>query len=399
MSFINNVFLNNFKKNKKLQLLIYLVIGLYIFICSLEGIKGGFKFIFANWATNILGMVEAESAPILGLAVGMLSTAVVQSSSAVIATTMVSMAGMVAGGLPLETAIVFGVPLILGANIGTTITNSIVALGVRKGMTAEEFVETIPGVLVSDVYEVLTVTLFFLIEIFTGALSKLVIYIGTYLEGFLELEAFFASFNSSIIDIIAADPLVKPVNKIIVNYFGLNVGGLTVFILWFLILIWSLALMEKGLEKLIQSDWKDKVIAAFDRPLKGFLTGFGITWIVGSSSVGASLVIPFLATKMVNLRKAYPYLVGCNLATTMDLGQIYGYLAGGLVGVMLGTAHVLLNLFAVLLWFISPLRFLPVMLAEKISLLMANSKNAAVSLVVFTILLFFILPLIIIYIL
>jgi len=398
LSFNYNLF-NSFKKNKKLQLLFFLIVGLYFFICSLEGIKGGFKYIFINWSNDILGLVEAESAPLTGLAVGMLSTAIVQSSSAVIATTMVSMAGMVAGGLPLDSAIIFGVPLILGANIGTTITNSIVALGVRKGMTAEEFIETIPGVLVSDVYEALTVTLFFLIELFTGALSKSVIFIGNYLIGLLSLEDVFASFNNSLIDIIAADPFVKPVNRIIVSYLGLNFGGLFVFVLWFLILIASLGFMEKGLEKLIQSDWKDKVVAAFNKPIHGFATGFGITWLVGSSSVGASLVIPFLATRMVNLKKAYPYLVGCNLATTMDLGQIYGYLAGGVVGVMLGATHVLLNILAVILWFVSPLRFFPVMLAEKISYLMAKSKNAALSLIIFTLLLFIVLPILVIYIL
>jgi sodium-dependent phosphate cotransporter len=309
------------------------------------------------------------------------------------------MAGMVAGGLPLNSAIVFGVPMILGANIGTTITNSLVALGVKRGMTNEEFVETIPGVLVSDVYEVLTVTLFFTLELFTGAISKSVIFIGNYLVGFLSLETFFASFNNSIIDIIAADPFVKPINTLIVSYLGTSIGGILVFILWFLILIGALAFMEKGLEKLIQSDWKDKVVSAFSIPVKGFATGFGITWLVGSSSVGASLVIPFLATKMVNLKKAYPYLVGCNLATTMDLGQIYGYLAGGVVGVMLGATHVLLNILAVLLWFVSPLRFLPVMLSEKLSILMGKSKNAAVSLVVFTLILFFVFPIIVIYLL
>jgi sodium-dependent phosphate cotransporter len=386
-----------FKENTKLQLVVFLIIGIYVFVCSLEGIKGGFKFIFANWQTDILGMVEGKSAPILGLAVGMLSTAIVQSSSAVIATTMVSMAGMVAGGLPVETAVYFGVPMVLGANIGTTITNTLVAFGIKQSMTNAEFKDVIPGVIVDDIYEVLTLSLFFPIEFFTGFISKTVIIIGNYLVGLLALESVFAAFETSIIDIIAADPLVKPLDNIIVSILGGNIGGVVVFVFWFLALIGGLGLMEKGLEKLIQTNWKDKVLAAFDKPIRGFVTGFGITWMVGSSSVGTSLVIPFLATKMVSLRKAYPYLVGCNLATTMDLGQIYGYLAGGVVGVMLGATHVLLNIVAVLLWFVSPLRFIPPKIAEVVGGKMVGSKNAAFSLLAWIILVFFILPLIIIY--
>lgn len=270
-------FFNEIKHNKKIQMILFLVIGIYFFISSLEGVKGGFKLIFANWQKDILGLMEAKSAPIMGLAVGMLSTAIVQSSSAVIATTMVSMAGMVAGGLSIESAIIFGVPMVLGANIGTTITNTIVAFGVKQGMTNNEFKETIPGVIVDDVYEILTITLFFTIELTTGAISKFVIFMGNYLVGFLELESVFAAFESSIIDIIAADPFVKPLNNYIVGYLDKSLGGIFVFIFWFFVLIGALGLMEKGLEKLIQSEWRDKVVSAFEKPVKGFLTRFSIT--------------------------------------------------------------------------------------------------------------------------
>jgi sodium-dependent phosphate cotransporter len=102
-------------------------------------------------------MISSDSAAITGLALEMLCTALVQSSSAVVAATMVNMAGMVAGGLPLSDAIRFGVPMILGANIGTTVTNTIVAFSVERGMTMEEFKDTIPGVIVDDVYEALTI--------------------------------------------------------------------------------------------------------------------------------------------------------------------------------------------------------------------------------------------------
>jgi Na+/phosphate symporter len=158
-----------------------------------------------------------------------------------------------------------------------------------------------------------------------------------------------------------------------------------------------MGLITRGLENLIKTDWENKVKAAFESPVRGFFTGFSITWLVGSSSIGSSLMVPFLATKVVDLKRAYPYLCGSNMATTVDLSQIYGYLAGGLVGVMLGSAHVMLNIMALVLWLVSPLRFVPVRVAEMIGRKIQQNKNAGVALLVWVIILFFLLPLTIIY--
>ncbi|RJS86146.1 hypothetical protein CW701_02945 [Candidatus Bathyarchaeota archaeon] len=122
-----------------------------------------------------------------------------------------------------------------------------------------------------------------------------------------------------------------------------------------------------------------------------------MTWIVGSSSIGTSLVVPFLATRLVDLERAYPYLVGCNVATTLDLSQIYGYFAGGLVGMMLGSAHVILNILAFLLFFVSPLRILPIRIAEELGRRMVRSRHAGLELLFWVILVFFIIPILIIY--
>jgi len=329
----------------------------------------------------------------------MLSTALVQSSSAVVAATMVSMSGMVASGLPMETAIQFGVPMVLGANIGTTVTNTIVAFGIERGMTMKEFKHTIPGVIVDDVYEGLTIAIFFTLELTTGLISKIVLRLGDFYTEVLQMETIFASFENTVIDIIIEEPIIKPMKNFVVGYLGTLGGGVFMFIFWFLVIIFSMGLITKGLEKLIETGWEEKVKAAFESPAKGFLTGFTITFIVGSSSIGSSLVIPFLATRVVNLKTAYPYLVGCNLATAVDMSQIYGYIAGGTVGMVLGSAHVLLNLMAITLWFISPLRFVPIRVAEVLGEMITENENAIYSLFAWVIAVFFAIPIGIIYIL
>jgi solute carrier family 34 (sodium-dependent phosphate cotransporter) len=385
--------------NRNFRFLFTIVISIYMFIASLEGVKSGFQLIFAEWQSTILGMIISDSAPITGLAVGMLATALVQSSSAVVATTMVSMAGMVASGLSLEAAIQFGVPMILGANIGTTVTNTIVAFGLRRGLTNKEFNETIPIVIVDDIYEALTITIFFIGELTTKFISRSVLALSSFYIDALNLERYFSAFEASIVDIIVKDPLVSPIRNLLVSLLGQRTGGVVIFVAWFLVILYSMGMITNGLEKLIESGWDDKVQAAFDSPSKGFLTGFSITFLVGSSSVGTSLVIPFAATKIVDLKKAYPYLIGCNLATTMDPSQIYAYLAGGIVGVTLGSAHILLNVMAVFLWFISPLRFVPVVVSEWLGDKIAHNQHSAFALLAWVIGVFFVVPVIIIYLL
>lgn len=391
-----------YKKNSlvvsdEIKAVLSLALSIFFFIASLEGVKNGFKLIFAEWQVNILNMVTSDTAAITGLALGMLSTALVQSSSAVVATTMVSMSGMVAGGLPLSAAIKFGVPMILGANIGTTVTNTIVAFGIERGMTIEEFKETIPGVIVDDVYEALTITIFFALELSFGFISNMVLILGDFFTNVLQLEDFFAKFENSIIDIIIEEPIIVPMKNVLVRIIGPRAGGIILFIFWFIVIILSMNMITKGLEKVIELQWEERVKAAFDNPIRGFFTGFTVTFLVGSSSIGSSLVIPFLATKVVDLKKAYPYLVGCNLATTVDLSQIYGYMAGGVTGMVLGSAHVMLNLMAVTLWLISPLRFVPVMVSEWLGAKITQNKNVAFALLMWVVVVFFIVPIIIIY--
>lgn len=385
--------------NKKIRLVLMLLVGVFLFISSLEGVKSGFKFIFAEWQTGILDMIGSTKAPLTGLALGVLGTALVQSSSAVVATTMVSMSAMVAGGLPLDTAMRFGVPMVLGANIGTTITNTLVIFGVRRGMTIEEFGETIPAVIVDDVYEALTISLFFMIEMTTGLLSNTVLWLGGVFTEVLKMEQVFATFDKTIIDIIVKEPFIQPMSSLMTGLLGPRIGGLTLFVIWFAVIIFSMGLITKGLENIIAMEWEDKIQAAFKSPVRGFFTGFSITWLVGSSSIGSSLVIPFLATKVVNLKKAYPYLCGCNMATTVDLSQIYGYIAGGVVGMMLGSAHILLNIMALLLWLVSPLRFVPIAISEKLGRILVSNKNASLNLVAWVVFVFFLVPLIVIYVL
>ena len=102
----------------------------YLLICAVGMIGGGFKLATGERAKELF---EFASNPFAGLVIGTVATALIQSSSTVSSIIV----GLVAGGLPVSVA----VPMIMGANIGTSITNTIVSLGHVRAK--EEFKKSI----------------------------------------------------------------------------------------------------------------------------------------------------------------------------------------------------------------------------------------------------------------
>ncbi|MEI5617209.1 thymidylate synthase, partial [Streptomyces brasiliscabiei] len=89
--------------------------------------------------------------------------ALIQSSSTVTSIIV----GLVAGGLPVELAI----PMIMGANIGTTVTNTLVSLGhVRY---KDEFKRAFASATIHDFFNLLAVAIFLPLEMAFGILEKI----------------------------------------------------------------------------------------------------------------------------------------------------------------------------------------------------------------------------------
>ena len=386
--------------DKRYTAFILLLFGVFVFICSLEGVKDSFKLISHEWVGSLFSLIESRKAPLTGLALGVLITAIVQSSSAVVATMMVSMAGLVASGLPLPSALSFGIPMVLGANIGTTVTKIMVAIAAKRGMTNDEFNATIPGVVVDDIVKSLNVGLFFLLEVTTGFLSNAVIQLASFLTDVFKLKAFFTIFEKGIVDILITGPITEPISKTVSGFLGYGVGGVTLFVLWLLGIFLALYLLEKSINTLIELPHIEKrVLATFKSPIKSFAAGVGLTFLVGSSSVTTSFAIPLLGTGIIDLEDAYPYVLGTALGTTIDPSQMYGYLAGGMVGMMLGLTHVLLNVFCVIVWLLLPLKTIPITLAKRIGAYIASHRRSYLYLIGYVLIIFYITPLIIIFLL
>uniref|UniRef100_A0A3Q1JWD6 Sodium-dependent phosphate transport protein 2B n=1 Tax=Anabas testudineus TaxID=64144 RepID=A0A3Q1JWD6_ANATE len=134
-----------------------LLLGLlYMFICSLDVLSSAFQLVGGKAAGDIFKDNVVLSNPVAGLVIGVLVTVLVQSSS----TSSSIVVSMVSSGLlSVKTA----VPIIMGANIGTSVTNTIVAM-MQCLAHVHQF---------HDFFNWLSVLILLPLEVATGVLYKL----------------------------------------------------------------------------------------------------------------------------------------------------------------------------------------------------------------------------------
>ncbi|XP_068134428.1 sodium-dependent phosphate transport protein 2B isoform X2 [Hyperolius riggenbachi] len=142
-----------------------LLLGLlYFFVCSLDVLSSAFQLVGGKAAGDIFKNHSVLSNPVAGLVIGVLVTVLVQSSST---STSIVVSMVSSGLLTVRTAI----PIIMGANIGTSVTNTIVAL--MQSGDRNEFRRAFAGATVHDFFNWLSVLVLLPIEIASGYLYHL----------------------------------------------------------------------------------------------------------------------------------------------------------------------------------------------------------------------------------
>ncbi|CAK6450313.1 unnamed protein product [Pipistrellus nathusii] len=142
-----------------------LLLGLlYLFVCSLDVLSSAFQLVGGKMAGTFFSNNSIMSNPLAGLMIGVLVTALVQSSS----TSTSILVSMVASSLlSVRTAI----PFVMGANIGTAVTNSLVAL--MQAEDREVFRRAFAGGTVHDFFNWLSVLVLLPVEVSTHYLEAL----------------------------------------------------------------------------------------------------------------------------------------------------------------------------------------------------------------------------------
>ena len=337
------------------------VLFLYLFLVGIAFLESGIASMGAGFQALLL---ESVSNPVSGLCAGLLATVLVQSSS-VTTSTIVGMVG--AGTLPLSLA----VPMIMGANLGTTVTSTLASLGsIRR---PAEFRLAFAAATVHDFFNWMGVLILFPLELATGFLSKTSLWLASLLRG-APIET--AEPSQSVIRTIVKFPVdfvtgFVPENPV-VGVILLGVGLALIFV--------ALGMITKTMRRLVAASVErimNRIIGRGGGAI-GIVVGIGVTVAVQSSSITTSILVPLVAAGILSLRNAFPITVGANIGTTVT-GLIASLAVLRPEGLAIALVHTLFNLIAMVVIFsVPPLRSLPVRLAEGLSGLAMKRRSIIV---------------------
>ncbi len=347
------------------------IVGLlYLFLVSIGLMAKSFVLFGGDFAE---GLITTTDNPLVGLCIGVLVTSLVQSSS--LTTSLV--VGMVAGG---AMSVTNAVPLIMGANIGTSVTNILVSLGhiTRK----QEFRRAFAASTVHDFFNVIAVAVLFPLQLATGFLGKAATSLADVFQNSGGL-----TFTSPV------KAVVKPTVAAIAH----EVGPHPVLMLVLAAICLFVAL--RYLTTLLRSLVISRLEAFFDTHIfktvvRAFLFGLMLTVLVQSSSITTSLVVPLAGAGILTVMQIYPYTLGANIGTTVT-ALMASMVSVEAAPVAVAFSHLLFNICGIaIVWPMRVIRNIPVRLANRLA--DSVGSNRAVPFV-FVIVTFFLVPLLIVF--
>ncbi len=304
---------------------------LYIFLISISLLSASFKLFGEDFANTL---IQTTSNPFVGLFIGILATSLIQSSST---TTSMIVSFVASGALTIEGAI----PMVMGANIGTTVTNTLVSMGhiTRK----EEFKRAMSCSSIHDIFNIFTVLILFPLEMATGYLRKT----ATFLAGI------FGQYGGiKVMSPLKAvlKPTIHFIQHTITDDLGISSvpAGIIMLIMGILILFAALFLIVK----IMKSSAAKRAEIVFNKILGrsgaiGIFVGLVFTAIVQSSSVTTAILVPLVASGITTIEVIMPITMGANLGTTVT--AMLAALAGNAAGVTIAFAHLMFNITGVII--------------------------------------------------
>ena len=340
-------------------------------------IGSAFKGLGRGFAESLF---QSQASPFIGLFIGILATGLIQSSSTTTSLVVWMVAAGTFGNDP-KLAVAAAVPYIMGANIGTSITNTIVSLG--HIVSREEFKRAFSASVVHDFFNILAVIVIFPLELIFGVISKFAYSMSEVLVG-----SGGGSFTSP----------VKMITKPTVKWIEGLVQQQTIIDSNVLLLVAALSFLFfslRNLTKLIKSLVMLKLQAFFDThifrtTIRAMFFGVIITILVQSSSITTSLVIPLAGAGILSLRQIFPYTLGANIGTTVT-SLLASMVSGTIAPLAVALSHLTFNILGIgVLWPIKRVRELPIYLAEWFSALATKNKLYPL---LYIFIVFFVIPL------
>lgn len=336
-----------------------LCVLIYFMLLAVSIIGNGFNTMTSGHAE---GLFEFASHPVTGLIIGILATALIQSSSTV---TSIIVA-MVAGGLPITLA----VPMMMGANVGTSITNTIVSMGHIHDK--REYEKAFQAATIHDVFNVMAVIIFLPLEILFGILERISGWLVSWMHS--DTAVAVGGFNP-------IKAVTKPVNEQLQWLLGdLSNGyaGAIMIVLGIGLIVASITFLGRIMKALMVGRAKSLLYKSIGRgPVSGIASGTAVTVLVQSSSTTTSLMVPLVGSGVLTARDIYPFTLGANIGTC-----ITALIAAlGITGVMaepalqIALVHLVYNVLAVAIIFGLPwLREIPPVFSAVLARQVAKRK-------------------------
>lgn len=343
---------------------IAVAVGIYILITAVNVIGDGFKSATGGQAEELFAFAEN---PLIALMIGVLATGLIQSSS----TTTSIVVGLAAGGLPMEICI----PMLMGANIGTTLTSTLVSLGMVRDK--ESFRRGFAAASVHDMFNLFAVVIFLPLEMLTGILEKSSGWLSEQMAGsdggivaviFGGIGAGVTAVTEPLADLIGmlAEWIPQPWGGILLIFIGI---GLILSVINFIGSLLKVVMVGRA---------KQVLHSAIGRgPITGIFSGMLITIMVQSSSTTTALVVPLAGSGTFSVKQIYPFTLGANIGTTVT-ALIAAFAFSGVeaqFALQAALVHLLFNLLATALIFGVPfLRATPLKAAALLGELGARNK-------------------------
>lgn len=335
---------------------------LYLLLFAVSVIGNGFEIASGGAASQLFSFATN---PIIALMIGIVATSAIQSSSTVTSIIV----GLVAGGLPLSMAI----PMVMGANVGTSLTSTIVSLGhVRDG---EEFKRAFSAATVHDSFNVFAVILILPIELIFHPLENASLWIAeSFSSDVAAAEVGISSFNFIS---FAISPLVN-----MLMWSSSLIPGIWQGLVLITIGVGMILLVVHGIGKILRELMTGKALeimktAVGRGPISGIGAGSLITILVQSSSTSTALIVPMAGSGVMNMKQIYPFTLGGNIGTTITAMIAATAITGptAVLGFQIALVHFLFNILAILLIFCIPiLHNIPPNVAEKMAEMTQKNK-------------------------
>ena len=357
--------------------LLAVIFLLLVFLVGVKGLGDGFKLLGKDVLDSFFA---ATSNPFIALMVGILATTLVQSSS--VTTAMI--VGLVAAPdnpLPIANA----VPMIMGANIGTTVTNTLVSMA-HMGRP-EEFRRAFSVATCHDFFNYMIVVTLLPLELMTGFLQKSATSLAGMLGdvGGVKYESPFKSLLKSLVGPIKDGAATLSDSSQMQGILIILGSGILIFV--------SLLLLVRVLRSVLQTRVEVSLNRVLGRSiLLSFLVGIIVTVMVQSSSITTSLLVPLAGAGIITAGQAFPITVGANIGTTVTalLASMAVSGVNARAGLIIALVHLGFNLTGTLLVLPFPkIRDIPVRMSTWLAESAVRSRKWPV---IYVIGLFYILP-------